>query len=339
MMRKVLNLLIVLSLLALLVPAVALAQDGGEMKGQEYTIQKDDWLSKLADKYLGNVLAYDAIVEATNQMAEQNPDKFTKIDNPDLVEPGWVIWIPEATTAPEKGLLATLEERGTMVVGTSADYPPYESVDEAGEFVGFDMDLIREVGARMGLEVQISDMAFDALIAALQENKVDAVIAAMQYSPERDEQVDFSIPYHYQKDAFLVNAGSGIAMTSPMDAAGYNIGVQTGTLQEQWALDNLVAQGLLSEDQLFRYERVDQGALDVSAGRIDMLFINADPAKELAEKMGLELALVTSDTVVGGQSVAVPEGETGFKAELDRIITELQNEGVVEQLQVKWNIP
>lgn len=339
MMRKVLNLLIVLSLLALLVPAVALAQDGGEMKGQEYTIQKDDWLSKLADKYLGNVLAYDAIVEATNQMAEQNPDKFTKIDNPDLVEPGWVIWIPEATTAPERGLLATLEERGTMVVGTSADYPPYESVDEAGEFVGFDMDLIREVGARMGLEVQISDMAFDALIAALQENKVDAVIAAMQYSPERDEQVDFSIPYHYQKDAFLVNQGSGIVMNSPMDAAGYNIGVQTGTLQEQWALDNLVAQGLLSEDQLFRYERVDQGALDVSAGRIDMLFINADPAKELAEKMGLELALVTSDTVVGGQSVAVPEGETGFKAELDRIITELQNEGVVEQLQVKWNIP
>ncbi len=339
MMRKVLNLLIVLSLLALLVPAVALAQDGGEMKGQEYTIQKDDWLSKLADKYLGNVLAYDAIVEATNQMAEQNPDKFTKIDNPDLVEPGWVIWIPEATTAPERGLLATLEERGTMVVGTSADYPPYESVDEAGEFVGFDMDLIREVGARMGLEVQISDMAFDALIAALQENKVDAVIAAMQYSPERDEQVDFSIPYHYQKDAFLVNQGSGIVMNSPMDAAGYNIGVQTGTLQEQWALDNLVAQGLLSEDQLFRYERVDQGALDVSAGRIDMLFINADPAKELAEKMGLELALVTSDTVVGGQSVAVPEGETGFKAELDRIITELQNEGVIEQLQVKWNIP
>jgi polar amino acid transport system substrate-binding protein len=339
MMKKVLNLFIVLSLLALLVPAVALAQDGDELMGQEYTIQKDDWLSKLAEKYLGNVLAYNAIVEATNQMAEQNPDKFNKIDNADLVEPGWVIWIPEATAAPERGLLARLEDRGIMVVGTSADYPPYESVDEAGEFIGFDMDLIREVGARMGLEVQISDMAFDALIAALQENKVDAVIAAMQYSPERDEKVDFSVPYHYQKDAFLVSQDAGIEMSSPMDAAGYNIGVQTGTLQEQWALDNLVDQGLLSEDQLFRYERVDQGALDVAAGRLDMLFINADPAKELAEKMGLELALVTSDTVVGGQSVAVPEGETGFKAELDRIITELQNEGVIEQLQLKWNIP
>ncbi len=338
MAKKVLYLMMVLSLALLLVPAVALAQGGEEMKGQEYTIQNDDWLSKLAEKYLGNVQAYDAIVDATNQMAETDT-KFHKIDNPDLIEPGWVVWIPEASMAPEQGYLATVLERGTMIVGTSADYPPYESVDEAGNFVGFDMDLIREVGSRMGVAVEIKDMAFDALIAAVQEKKVDAVIAAMQYSPERDEKVDFSVPYHYQKDAFLVSGNSEIAMASPMDAGGHSIGVQTGTLQEKWAMDNLVATGQMTEDQLFRYERVDQGALDVAAGRVDILFINADPAKEMADKMGLKLALVTSETVVGGQSVAVPDGETGFKAELDRIITELQNEGFVEQLQEKWNIP
>jgi polar amino acid transport system substrate-binding protein len=245
----------------------------------------------------------------------------------------------EETAAPEEGYLATIKERGVLVVGTSADYPPYESVDEAGNFVGFDMDLIREVGSRMGLEVEITDMAFDALIAAVQEKKVDAVIAAMQYSPERDEQVDFSIPYHFQKDAFLVNEGSGIQMTSPEDAAGYSIGVQTGTLQEEWVIDNLVTPGLMTEDQLFRYERVDQGALDVSAGRVDMLFINADPAAELANQMGLELALVTDQTVVGGQSIAIPDGEVALKAELDRIITEMETEGLIEELQQKWNIP
>jgi polar amino acid transport system substrate-binding protein len=244
-----------------------------------------------------------------------------------------------AEASEEEGYLATIKERGVLVVGTSADYPPYESVDEAGNFVGFDMDLIREVGSRMGLEVEITDMAFDALIAAVQEKKVDAVIAAMQYSPERDEQVDFSIPYHFQKDAFLVNAGSDIQMTAPEDAAGHSIGVQTGTLQEEWVLDNLVTPGLMTEDQLFRYERVDQGALDVSAGRVDMLFINADPAAELAEQMGLELALVTDQTVVGGQSIAVPEGEAAFKAELDRIVTEMEEEGFIEELQQKWNIP
>lgn len=242
-----------------------------------------------------------------------------------------------ASTSQE-GHLGTIKERGTLIVGTSADYPPYESVDEAGNFVGFDMDLIREIGNRMGVEVEITDMAFDALIAAVQEKKVDVVIAAMQSSPEREEQVDFSIPYHYQKDAFLVSADSPLVLESAMDAAGHTIGVQTGTIQEQWTLDNLVPAGT-SEDQIFRYERVDQGALDVKAGRIDILFINADPAAELAEELGIKVGLVTDETVIGGQSIALPEGEQQLKAELDRILAEMESDGTTQQLQEKWNIP
>ncbi len=238
----------------------------------------------------------------------------------------------------QEGYLGEIKERGTLIVGTSADYPPYESVDEAGNFVGFDLDLIREVGKRLGVEVEIKDMAFDALIAAVQEKKVDVVIAAMQTSPEREEKVDFSNPYHFQKDAFLTTADSTLVLTKAMDAAGHSIGVQTGTLQEQWTIDNLVPAGT-SEDQVFRYERVDQGALDVKAGRIEILFINADPAGELAEKEGLKVALVTDETVVGGQCIAMPQGETQLKAEIDRILGEMESEGLIQKLQDQWGIP
>jgi polar amino acid transport system substrate-binding protein len=238
----------------------------------------------------------------------------------------------------EEGYLGTIKDRGKLIVGTSADYPPYESVDEAGNFVGFDLDLIREVGKRMGVEVEIKDMAFDALIAAVQEKKVDVVIAAMQSSPERDEKVDFSEPYHYQKDAFLTAADSAIVLNKAMDAAGHSIGVQTGTIQEQWAMENLVPAGT-SEDQIFRYERVDQGALDVKNGRVDILFINADPAAELAKELGIKVALVTDETVIGGQSIALPEGEAALKAEIDRILAELEKEGFIQKLQEQWAIP
>jgi len=241
-------------------------------------------------------------------------------------------------SASQEGYLGTIKERGKLIVGTSADYPPYESVDDSGNFVGFDMDLIREVGKRMGVDVEIKDMAFDALIAAVQEKKVDTVIAAMQSSPERDEKVDFSEPYHYQKDAFLTAADSPIVLNKAMDAAGHSIGVQTGTIQETWTLENLVPAGT-SEDQIFRYERVDQGALDVKAGRVDILFINADPAAELAEELGIKVALVTDETVIGGQSIALPEGETELKAEIDRILAELEKEGFIQKLQEQWNIP
>lgn len=234
--------------------------------------------------------------------------------------------------------LEAIKENGKMIVGTSADYPPYESKDEAGEFVGFDMDLIREIGKRLGVEVEIQDMAFDTLIAAVQEGKVDAVIAAMQATPARDEQVDFSTPYHWQMDAFLVAADSPIVMNGPKDAAGYTIGVQTGTVQETWVLENLVPLGT-TEDQIFRYERVDQGALDVKNGRIQTLFINADPAAELAAKEGLKLALVTNETVDSGQAIAIMDGETEFKAEIDRILAEMESDGTIKALLAKHNIP
>jgi polar amino acid transport system substrate-binding protein len=80
-----------------------------------------------------------------------------------------------AQTAPaaDEGLLGTIKERGRIIVGTSADYPPYESIDAEGNFVGFDMDLIRAIAEKLGVEVEFQDMPFDSLIAAVQEGKID----------------------------------------------------------------------------------------------------------------------------------------------------------------------
>jgi polar amino acid transport system substrate-binding protein len=126
-------------------------------------------------------------------------------------------------------------------------------------------------------------------------------------------------------------------MTKPQDAAGLTIGVQTGTVQETWVLENLVPLGT-TEDQIFRYERVDQGALDVKNGRIQVLFINADPAAELAQKEGLKLALVTSDTVDSGQAIAIMNGETALKAEIDRILAEMEADGTIQKLLDQYGI-
>jgi polar amino acid transport system substrate-binding protein len=90
---------------------------------------------------------------------------------------------------------------------------------------------------------------------------------------------------------------------------------------------------------LFRYERVDQGALDVASGRLDILFINGDPAKELADKQGLKVALMTSETVVGGQAIAMPKEAPALKAEIDKILAEMIKQGEIKKLQEKYNIP
>jgi polar amino acid transport system substrate-binding protein len=273
------------------------------------------------------VLALSLVLASCDSTATSTPEPTEET----AVEP------TEVVVPTPANMLESIKANGKLLVGTSADYPPYESKDEAGNFVGFDMDLIREVGKRLGVEVVIQDMGFDTLIAGVQQGKIDAVIAAMQGTPERDEQVDFSTPYNWQKDAFVVAGDSPIVMNTPQDAAGHTIGVQTGTIQEKWVLENLVPLGT-TEDQIFRYERVDQGALDVSNGRIDMLFINAAPAAELAETGGLKLALVTSDTVAAGQAIAIKNGETALKAEIDRILAEMEQDGTIQKLKDLYGI-
>jgi len=239
----------------------------------------------------------------------------------------------------ESGKLAQIKAAGKMVVGTSADYAPYESIDENGNFVGYDMDLIRAIGEKLGVEVEIQDMPFDSLIAAVQEGKIDAVIAAMQATAERDQQVDFTIPYRMTKDAFVGAGDSAIVLEKPEDAAGYSIGAQTGTVQEGWIQDNLVAAGLTNADQVFSYERADQAGLDVANGRIELLLMDAEPSIALAEEAGLQILLITELTAEGGKSIAIPEGASDLKAELDRIIQELIDDGTVQKIQEANGLP
>ena len=246
---------------------------------------------------------------------------------------------PTQPAAQPEGKLAQIRAAGKLIVGTSADYPPYESIDANGNFVGFDMDLIRAVGEKLGVEVEIRDMPFDSLIASLQEGKIDAVIAAMQATAEREEKVDFTIPYRMTKDAFIGAGNTTLTLNKPEDAAGLTIGAQTGTVQEGWIQKNLVATGLTPADKVFSYERADQAALDLASGRLQLVLMDAEPALELAKQNGLKVLLITEATAEGGKSIAIPEGASDLKAELDRIIQGLINDGSLKALEEKHGLP
>lgn len=236
------------------------------------------------------------------------------------------------------GLATVAGAKDTIVVGTSADYPPYEYTDDKGEFVGFDMDLIRAVGEKMGKKIKIVDMGFDTLIAGLQNEKIDAVIAAMQASDERKQKVDFSITYHEIKDAILAKADSGIELTSIYDIAGYKVASQTGTVQEKWIQDNLIKTGKLPAENYFSYERADNAAMDIRAGRVDVLHIIADPAISLAEKNELKIALITTEAVSAGQSIAVTKGNQELLDAINKAIEALKADGTLQKLMDKYKL-
>jgi len=228
--------------------------------------------------------------------------------------------------------LEAIKQEGKLVAGTSADYPPFESIDENGNMVGFDIDLINEIGKRMGVEVEIQDMPFDSLIAAVQEGKIDLAIAAFNYTEERDKTVDFTDAYYYAEDGFLVAEDFAGEINAPEDAAQYKVGVQTGATADSWVTENLLDTGLMPEENLFRYERMDQAALDVKAGRIDILITDYIPAQALADEIGGLKVIYHAEVSTGPVNIIVPEGDAELTAELNKIIADLLVEGFIDEL-------
>lgn len=233
--------------------------------------------------------------------------------------------------APPGSALAKIREAGVLIVGTSADYPPFEFINASNDFDGFDIALIREIGTRMGVRVEIKDMAFDGLIAALRAGQIDAIVAAMSATPDRAQQVTFSMNYYVGTDAILVATGSGLTFTDAKEIAGYRVGVQTGTIHEQWVEEELIATGLLQAANFTRYERAEQAVLDLKNGRIDVVAMDFFAANAYLAQGGIELAL--EQNLAGeNMAVALPLGATELQTEIDLIIQELQEEGFITRL-------
>ncbi|HLO33666.1 MAG TPA: ABC transporter substrate-binding protein [Anaerolineales bacterium] len=232
--------------------------------------------------------------------------------------------------------LEAIKQAGVIKVGTSADYPPFESVDANGVKVGFDIDLMTEIAKRLNVKLEWVDMPFDSLIAAVQEGKIDASISAFNYTEERDKTIDFSAPYYTSEDSFTVADGFAGTIAKPEDVAAYKVGVQTGTTQDSWLTDNLVADGALPEGNLFRYDRVDQAMLDLKNGRIEVMMSDYVPAQALAKQLG-GLNIVYHGVLSSGpMNIVIPEKDVELAQAINDIIKQLQGEGFVDGLAVKY---
>jgi polar amino acid transport system substrate-binding protein len=232
--------------------------------------------------------------------------------------------------------LEAVKQAGVIKVGTSADYPPFESVDASGNKVGFDIELMAEIAKRLGVDVEWVDMPFDSLIAAVQEGKIDASISAFNYTEERDQTIDFSDAYYTSEDAFTVADGFTGKIVNPEDVGAYKVGVQTGTTQDGWLTDVLVADGALPEENLFRYDRVDQAMLDLKNGRIEVMMSDYVPAQALVKQLG-GLEIVYHGILSSGPvNIVIPNEDVELQQAINEVIKQLQDEGFIDELAVKY---
>lgn len=167
---------------------------------------------------------------------------------------------PEASAEPEAVDFTTqLIEADKLIIGISPDYPPYEYLDEAGNIVGFDVDMVNYLAQKMGLTVEFSPMEFGTIIAALQSGQVDVGVAAFTYEADRD--VIFSTPYLESAQVCVVPAASEFQTIS--DLAGKKVGAGLGTTGEGAAKEQIADVDLYSADDYgLAFEMLKNGQLD-----------------------------------------------------------------------------
>ncbi|HHY04155.1 MAG TPA: basic amino acid ABC transporter substrate-binding protein [Thermoanaerobacterales bacterium] len=227
------------------------------------------------------------------------------------------------------------EDKKVLVVGTSPDYPPFEFVDDKGNYVGYDMDLIREIGKRLGMEIEIKALEFDSLIASVKQGKLDAVISAMGPTPERLAEADFTDPYYAAKQGVLVKPGSDVKIDTIEDLLKYNFAVQTGTTMHTWASEQIET-GAVKEEQVKCYTDVNVAVLDLKNGRVDALFLDLPVAWSKAKEANLEVTLEVDLKTEEPWGIVVQKGNDELKEKLNGALKELKEDGTLDKLEEKW---
>ncbi len=232
--------------------------------------------------------------------------------------------------------LDTIKSKGKLVVGTSADYPPYEfhqEVDGKDQIVGFDIDIAKQLAKDLGVELEVKDMAFDGLLVALQADKVDMIFAGMTPTDERKQNADFSDIYYQATHRFILRSGDETAITSMDDLKGKKIGVQKGSIQEGIAQANFDAANIKSLD------KVTDLILDLKNNKVDAVLAELPVAQINVQKnTGIAIAdkLEVKDPD-GGCAIAMKKNSPELQAEVNKTIKNLKDSNKIQQFVIDAN--
>ncbi|HDR7960329.1 transporter substrate-binding domain-containing protein [Bacillus wiedmannii] len=227
---------------------------------------------------------------------------------------------------------ASGKNKKVLVMGTSADYKPYEYVEasKSAEIIGFDVDVAKYIGKELGYEVKVKDMDFGGLLASLSSGKVDFVMAGMTPTAERKNNVDFTDIYFVAKNMVVSKKDSNIQ--SVEDLKGKKVGVQTGSIQEEKAAEFKKQVDFKVEGR----DRIPEIVQEIKAGRFEAAIIEDTVAKNYLEKMkelqGIEIKEAPEEV---GAAIALPKN-SDKTAEFNKVIKKMQENGEMDKLVKKW---
>ena len=240
-----------------------------------------------------------------------------------------------AATDGSSGALQEIKDSGKLVVGTCADYPPYEwhlVQDGEDKIIGFDIDIAQTIADELGVELEVIDMDFDGLIPALSTGKVDMIIAGMNPTEERKQSVDFTDIYYTQKDALVIKSEDAKDIRSENDLKKSTLATQTATIQEEYLLKNF------PDAEIQSVPKWNTAILYLVTGKADaVLMVETVARRYVEENEGLEIADFDVSSTPNKSAIAVAKDSADFLEEVNDILDEMEDSGKIEEL-IRTNI-
>lgn len=227
-------------------------------------------------------------------------------------------------TSGEGGLLAEIQERGRLIVGTASGYPPYEFVDITSptqEVIGIDIALAQEIADALGVELEVQDMTFTSVISSIATGNVDMAIAGISITEERQETMDFSDPYLDAPQKILILAENADVYNTLESFAGQSVAAEKSTTQEQ------VAQELLPDSPLVSLERVPDCLMEMQNGKVAGVVVESIVGEQYVYAYD---NIVFSDADLGRSktsAVAMAKGNEDLMEIVNEVIAENQENG------------
>ena len=223
------------------------------------------------------------------------------------------------------GMTAMAEDDNVLVMATNAEFPPYE-YREGDEIVGIDAEVAALIADKLGMELEIEDMAFDSVLAAVQSGKADIAMAGITVTEDRKMTVDFTDTYTKATQMIIVTEDSEIA--GPDDLEGKTIGVQLGTTGDIYVDD-------VADATVERYNKGFEAVQALIQGKVDAVVIDGEPAKVFVEQ-NEGIKLLDEAFTEEEYAIAIAKDNTELLEKVNTALNELKDSGEFQKVVDKY---
>ena len=228
--------------------------------------------------------------------------------------------------------LNDIKQKGQFIVGLDDSFPPMGFRDDKGEIVGFDIDLAKEAGKRMGVKVVFKPVQWDGILLSLNNKDIDVIWNGLTITDKRKQQIDFSKVYLQNKQIIVVKNDSPIK--SKKDLAGKKVGLQLGSSSETALNDDTTTSSTLKE--IKKYSDNTEALMDLNQGRVDAVVADEVVGRYyISKKPGLYKVL-DEDFGKEDYGVGIRKTDKTFKEELDKTLDAMKADGTANKISQKW---